>query len=753
MLKNKFTYKTVLVFLLSTVICICLSSVLNGYKILSAPFFIALVYLKFNPILATASFIIGLVCDFDLISLYSGAICAIVTLATALIYKRSNKKMGAEIIVFSALSILGFMLFDNGLTLTYRLICGGVSLSLTFIFITATRVLFIKMFDYKILEQEVICLAVFIVAFELGLAITFGENVLKAFNLYLILFAVFALGSGKSMIFSIILSTAPALFYESLYPIATYSLLTVIAIIFSSSKILSSFSVMALEILFCFFIEFYGGFIYEDLIYIITPVAIFLFTPPRFLDSTQEKLLAINNKYLSKYAINRVRATISSRLYGVSNVFKEMEKSFDRLKTLVSTDADLLSRMADEVVMGVCEHCPQYLKCREQNHPNRNELIKIISVGVAKNRISLVDLTKNFTEHCGYVNGIIFEINGLITKYREKVKESEDTLSGKELIRMQSEGVASVLKDMAFDFSKTLEYSSSYEKIIADGLKKRGVIFQEIMCYLGDDSLEINMIVKNEYVKNGKLLNAINQTLNYENNVTLKTAVSKNTTAVTVKRAPVLDAAFGLASKTKEGSPSSGDTHSLTKIDEGKFLISLSDGMGSGLRAENTSSTAISLIESFYKAGLKSNLIVSMVNKVLALNTDDNFAAMDILTVNLFNLTADFIKIGAPFSFILSDDNIKIIEGSSLPLGILDDLTPTGCSTPLSEGSTVIMVTDGISDAFGSSTDLIDYLRTLDNRNPQQIADSILNKALNLERGYANDDMTVIAVRIFKKVS
>ncbi len=754
MIKNKFTYKTIIIFILSTLVSISLSSALNDFKILSAPFFIALIYLKFNPVLSTLAFLIGILFKFDLISLYSALVCATINLVIYAIYKKRKKELGAEIIIYSSISLLGFIFFEGSLNIIYKLILGGISLSLIFIFISAIRVLFIKKFDYKISSKEIICLSVFTILFELGFNLVFGENVLKSLNIYIILFSLFTLGSGKTMILSLVLSTAPSLFYESLYPFAVYPLLTLSAILFSqNAKILSAFSIMATDLAFTFFLNIYGGFIYEDLIFILIPIVLFLFTPPRIFIVIQDKINLINNKYLSKYAINRVRATISSRLYGVSNVFKEMEKSFDKLKTLVSTDADLLSKMADEVMLNVCETCPQRYKCRENNYPDRLELIKIISVGVAKNRISLVDLTKNFTERCGYINGVIFEINGLISKYREKVKESEDVLSGKELIRMQSEGVAGVLKDMAFDFSKSLDYSSTQEKLIADGLKKRGVIFNEIMCYSSDDELEINMIIKNDYLKNGKLIRAINEITSYENSVTLKTAVSLNTSAVTIKRSPVLDAAFGIAVKTKYGSASSGDTHSLTKIDEGRFLIALSDGMGSGAKAENTSSTAISLIESFYKAGLNSSLIISMVNKVLALNTDDNFSAMDILTVNLFNLTIDFIKIGAPFSFILSDDNIKIIEGSSLPLGILDDLTPTGTTTSIEEGSTVIMVTDGISDAFSSSTDFIDFLRTLDNRNPQQIADSILSKALNLENDYARDDMSVLAVRIFKKAS
>ena len=142
-----------------------------------------------------------------------------------------------------------------------------------------------------------------------------------------------------------------------------------------------------------------------------------------------------------------------------------------------------------------------------------------------------------------------------------------------------------------------------------------------------------------------------------------------------------------------------------------------------------------------------------MVNKVLALNTDDNFSAIDVLTVNLFKNQGDFIKIGSPASYLITKESIQIIEGNSLPLGILDDLKPTGVTISVDEGSTVLMVTDGISDAFGSSTDLISYLKTLKTLNPQRLADDVLKKALLLDDGSPKDDMTVLAVRIFKKAS
>ena len=65
----------------------------------------------------------------------------------------------------------------------------------------------------------------------------------------------------------------------------------------------------------------------------------------------------------------------------------------------------------------------------------------------------------------------------------------------------------------------------------------------------------------------------------------------------------------------------------------------------------------------------------------------------------------------------------------------------------------LLLITDGISDAFSSSGEIIDYLRTRTAKNPQSLADDILNKALEKTDGKKNDDMTALAVRIFKRQS
>ena len=91
-----------------------------------------------------------------------------------------------------------------------------------------------------------------------------------------------------------------------------------------------------------------------------------------------------------------------------------------------------------------------------------------------------------------------------------------------------------------------------------------------------------------------------------------------------------------------------------------------------------------------------------------------------------------------------------MLESTSLPLGILDNLRPDGASYDLLENDVLLFLSDGIADAFGSASDLYEVLRAIPLHNPQQLADSLLDAALKAYGGTAKDDMTAVAVRLFK---
>ena len=178
--------------------------------------------------------------------------------------------------------------------------------------------------------------------------------------------------------------------------------------------------------------------------------------------------------------------------------------------------------------------------------------------------------------------------------------------------------------------------------------------------------------------------------------------------------------------------------------------MALSDGMGSGEYARKVSEAAISLIEAFYRAEMPADAILNTINKLLSFNRDERFTCIDIAAVNLDSGRADFVKIGSPAGIILREGEIKILESSSLPLGILENLRPTVSGEVLKSGDIVVFMSDGITSAFPSSTDLYEFLQEFKPLNPQNLADKILAGALDKTGHTVTDDMTVLCTRIFE---
>ncbi len=752
MKKIKFTYSSLIKTAVPFAFCFLLGNVYEG-SFLSVPLFLSILYLGFNPLSSAISFIFSFFIKFSVQKVFSAIVTCVIVCPIFALMKRKKVSIGGKIIPISLLAVLPFILLARD-GIVENAIQGALSILLTLVFISSSRVIFIKNFKYKCAIDEIVCLAIFSFILGLGLINSVGFNAYRSVAIFTILCSSLLFSRGTCVAVGLTLAFAPSAVSLNTNYFASLSCLALAtALCNEKSKLVTSITAILCDLTFLAVLNFYGAFFYLDVLYAIVPACLFLFLPTKLFQTLKKQTEKLSDTNLSKYAVNRTRLSLSQKLYELAGVFNQMKKGFEQLKRETCSGEETFYKMADEVVMNVCENCPSFEACKCKRLPDHEELKNIISVGSAKGRISLIDLTKKFVSECGYVNSVIFEINSLITKYREKVRQSEEIAGGKELITMQSSGVEAVLKNLALDFSKSLSLSGEVEKTVGNALKKNGIIFKEIMAFENDFSYEINLTLELDGLSVKKIENVISNALGVKMSVVLRTSLSLTTSTITLRPSPALDAAFGLASVTKFGSEKSGDTHSLVKIDEGKFMVCLSDGMGSGDSANKTSATAISLIESFYKAGIDGNSVLGIVNKILAIGTDESFSAMDILSVNLFDLSCDFIKIGSPSSYLITEQSIQIIDGNSLPLGILDDLKPTSLSVPLTEGATVLMITDGVSDAFGSSTDVINYLKNLKSLNPQKLADDVLSYALSQENGRARDDMTAVCVRIFKKAS
>lgn len=213
---------------------------------------------------------------------------------------------------------------------------------------------------------------------------------------------------------------------------------------------------------------------------------------------------------------------------------------------------------------------------------------------------------------------------------------------------------------------------------------------------------------------------------------------------------------IGSAKSTKDGSPVSGDSSLQIKLDDGKYLLALSDGMGSGPEAMKSSKIAVKMLERLLTAGFEKDVSLKLINSTLSANTDeDMYATLDIEILDLFNGNMEFIKNSACPTYVKRGRDVQLLKSMSLPTGILNDVDLVVYDYDLQDGDILVMCTDGVIDSnkeyLNKQLWLKYLLEDMETNDAQKIADIIISEAIDNDFGKQKDDMTVIVTKITKK--
>ena len=486
-----------------------------------------------------------------------------------------------------------------------------------------------------------------------------------------------------------------------------------------------------------------------SLLSVLLPALIFMLIPTSMLRTLENKVIFYREKHLSRIAINRNRAAIGEKLFELSAVFREIQATFN---SLGSAEAETHAKeyMRNCVIDEVCKKCPQYLVCARKNP--LPWISNLIDVGCLKGKATLLDIPKKLAENCNFQSEMLYALNKQLAEYRAYATETENTATGRGLLAGQAQGVSEILKNLALEQSEPLRLYTDKERALCAALSNVGIVCSEVLIYGEKDNLTLSLVTFGKAdVK--KIAAVATHTLGETMAISERIALTGDKYCCILRKRTAFDAAFGISTVQKAGEIARGDTHSVIKIDERRFMVALVDGMGSGEYAQKISESTISLLESFYRAKMPPPLILSTVNKLLTFSKDESFACVDVAIIDLTDGRADIVKIGSPLAFILSGNTVKVLESASLPLGILDNLRPDTSSYTLNENDVLLFVSDGITDAFGGTADLYETLRSIPANNPQQLADTLVQNALRAYHGKAKDDVTAVAVRIFKNLA
>jgi len=491
---------------------------------------------------------------------------------------------------------------------------------------------------------------------------------------------------------------------------------------------------------------------------------IFIFIPNKFYENIKTVINFDLNSEDKEYT-EKVQSITSEKLNSFSNAFQKLAETFDNLSEKRNTLSQKeVAKLFDEVADKVCSKCGMNTYCWEDYfYSTYQTMFGILSTAETKGHIEIDDIPSDFRDRCVNLKSFISTSNQMFDLYKTNLIWYNKIIDSRKLISEQLKGVSSIISNLSKDIKVEFNFKDELSKTIKAELDKNKIKTDNLIVLKNKfGRYEVSLCCKACYgrkVCSKEILPIINKVL--------KCKMKSDRTFCSISRVDkVCNLKFveeqkykmlsAMSKAIKDGNEVSGDSYTLMEIKEGQCLMALSDGMGSGIKANKESTASIELLEEFLASGFDKDISTKMINSVLVLKSDEeSFSTLDMCIIDMYSGIAEFVKIGGAATFIKRNSEVEIIHSTSLPVGILDKVDMEVTKRKLKENDLIVMVTDGVLD---SNTDFSNkelwiekILKDYRGNNPQDIADYILEQAKNNSGGHVQDDMTVLVSRFWER--
>ena len=208
--------------------------------------------------------------------------------------------------------------------------------------------------------------------------------------------------------------------------------------------------------------------------------------------------------------------------------------------------------------------------------------------------------------------------------------------------------------------------------------------------------------------------------------------------------------------KTKKYAVSdSGDTVEIVERPNGGLSIVLADGQSSGRGAKYISSLVVRKVISLLADGVRDGAAARAASDYLFTERSGKVSAtLNVLSVDRQTGTLVITRNNPAPVLLAYNEDIKLLDENSIPVGLYRDTRPVICEVVLEPGLTAVMYTDGLVHAgsrTGETMDVVLLLEALlddEDPSPQFIADELLQQAVRLDQGRPVDDISVVVLRV-----
>ncbi|NLY18828.1 MAG: SpoIIE family protein phosphatase [Clostridiaceae bacterium] len=562
-------------------------------------------------------------------------------------------------------------------------------------------------------------------------------------------------GAGAGAVAGMAVSSGGA----NLFPEYTglYAVSGMIAGMLQKSKIAAALSFIVTHIIF---------FLFSDNMIIDWPelllaAAVFFIVP----DIKEGRLAIIKNRIkggmFESDEMKRVKRNISEKLRDVSKALHKLGHVVEKQITSNASDdlneecKTIIGQLTDQV----CCRCNKSLSCWEKKlFYTYNVMCKIIDFIQKGETYPSGEALNELKHFCVKSEAIVDALSRIIEIKKVERIWREYATETKYVVSEQIYSLSGILTRISSELFNDEEFFGEEEKKICTMLRRQGYSAVEAEVKKGNARFTAEIYLEGcKGYKNCRkeMENIVSQALGVKMQLEEEDCKGrgKEECLLFFKEKENLNVTTGIARLKKNNSGISGDSFTFLKTKDGKYIVAVSDGMGSGIEANKLSETAIGLFEQLLDCGLSVRLSLSLVNMMLTVRNPEQYATMDISAIDLYTGETEFYKMGAMPTIIINERNMDMIQANNLPAGLHKENPLKSYRRKVGDGEFIIMMTDGVYENIGNGdadSMLKAVLGGINTLNPQELAEHMLKNVCTSNENVP-DDMTVLVAKLWKR--
>lgn len=450
------------------------------------------------------------------------------------------------------------------------------------------------------------------------------------------------------------------------------------------------------------------------------------------------------------------RLTESAQMLSkLSNCFEHLPVKKDVLNT------QDVNEMFEELTDRFCKGCEGYDNCWNKFYETTSSGAYEIFCQIDKNKgVKELAATSQLAGSCPHFPMLLKTAGQIFEKTKNNFLWYNRLIENRSAIALQLNEVARLMQEASEEIGSQRETDKETAEEIRRKFKLHHICADTIMERCGKCGRKEYIIKLHTTAGKSVAVRDVAAYLsevlgkNYKPDKESRLILNQNEETILFVEAPNYRVVHGCARAAKSGERVLGDNFSFFHAN-GQVAGCLSDGMGSGLVASQSSETVIELLESFLEAGFCKETALRMMNSTLVMNSQNGkYSTVDIAEIDLYAGVCEFVKMGAAVSFIKRENTVEVIKLESMPVGAFYDQGFESASKPLYDGDYIIMISDGVLSPLPISMTeqvMAQLISAIDTLNPKEMAKEILDSVLKECNYEPIDDMTVMVLGIIKK--